>query len=282
MRFSFLLSALALSALAWGAGRSPSVALAAGSRTAATGIRVALVQFDARPGEVRKNLNAMERLARQAVANGARLVLFHELATTDYMDDMTQLAEPIPEGPSCRRMESLAKELDCFLSFGMPEQDGGRLYIAQVFFGPQGFVYRYRKTWLCKDETDGGYRNEWARYNPGTGPELFEIDGIRATCFICADATAPRCIEQARALRPELVFFPVNRGARKFQEYPALIARIGAPTLVANRVGKSYGRDCVGGSAVYGGDGQILAQANRDHQEEILYYQIALPANVKR
>jgi len=34
---------------------------------------------------------------------------------------------------------------------------------------------------------DDGFRNEWTRYNPGTGPNLFLIDGIRATCFICAD-----------------------------------------------------------------------------------------------
>jgi len=189
-------------------------------------IRVALVQFDARPGEVEQNLAAMERLARAAVEDRARLVMFHELALSDYMGDMGKYAEPIPEGPSVRRMERLAGELDCFITFGMPERDGDRLHIAQVFVGPEGFLYRYRKTWLFQDREDRGHRNEWARYNPGQGPELFVIDGIRATCLICADADAPRSIEQVRSLKPDLVFFPVNRGAKAFPEYPAKVARM--------------------------------------------------------
>ncbi len=279
MHRHFLRIGLTVSAVVLGPWMNLSALLANDSNPEAKSIRVALVQFDAKPGEVQENLDAMERLARQAIDNRARWVMFHELATTDYMDDMTKFAESIPSGPSCKRMESLAKELGCYLSFGMPEKNGDRLHITQVFFGPQGFLYSYRKTWLCKDPEDGGYRNEWARYNPGTGPELFQIDGIRATCFICADATAPRCIEQARALKPDLVFFPVNRGARNFQEYPDLIAQIGAPTLVVNRVGKSYARDCAGGSAVYGADGQVVAQANRVHQEEILYHDLSIPIN---
>ena len=121
------------------------------------------------------------------------------------------------------------------------------------------------------------YRDEWARYNPGTGPELFYIDGIRATCFICADAESSRCIEQARALQPELVFFPINRGAHTFQEYPKLVSRIGAITFVANRVGKSHTRDCAGGSVIYNADGEIICRANRNFEEEILFYDVVVP-----
>ncbi len=238
--------------------------------------RVALVQFDSKPGQVQKNLEAMERIAREAVQHDAELVMFHELATSDYMDDMGNFAEPIPQGPSCQAMEKLAKELRCYISFGMPEKNEDRLHIAQVFVGPDGFIYRYRKTWLWRSKGDEGFRNEWARYNPGTGPELFEIAGIQATCMICADADAPRCIEQARTLNPQLVFFPVNRGAKSFHEYPAVAAQIGAPMLVTNRIGDSHGKTCVGGCTVYAPDGQLLAVANRNQTEEILYYTLTI------
>ena len=51
-------------------------------------------------------------------------------------------------------------------------------------------------------------------------------------------------------------------------------------TLVANRVGQSHTRDCVGGTAVYDATGRIVVEANRAGQEEILYY--ALPRATRR
>ena len=162
----------------------------AGGSPAMRTLRVALVQFDSVPEQPQRNLSEMERLARLAVNQGARLVMFHEGTLTDYTPRLDELAEPVPDGPACQRVASLAKQLGCFISFGLSERDGDRFYITQVFFGPEGLVHRYRKAWLWREEKDEGYRNEHARYDPGGGPERFTIDGIVATCFICADGEA--------------------------------------------------------------------------------------------
>lgn len=239
---------------------------------------VALVQFDAVPEEPQRNLREMERLTREAVSQGARLVMFHEGTLADYTPQLERLAEEVPDGPACRRMARLARELDCFISFGLSERDGGRFYISQVFLGPAGLIHCYRKTWLWREARDEDYRNEWARYDPGKGPELFEIDGILATCMICADGEAPRCIERVRAMKPQLVFYPNNRGTLPdLPVFGARAARIGAPLLVTNRVGDSWGHDCAGGCVVYGPDGSVLGQANRSGREEILYHELLVP-----
>src|SRR5262249_27789831 len=159
--------------------------------------------------------------------------------------------------------------------FGLSEKDGEHFYITQVFVGPAGYFYRYRKTWLHKDSTDTGFRNEYARYDPGTGPELFTIDGVRATCFICADCTAPRCLKRAQALRPQIVFHPVNivtRDPKALRSNEAAIAKqIGAPLLMPNRVGDSWMHKAgQGGAAIFSGSGQILAAANPDGKEDIV------------
>ena len=146
-------------------------------------IKVALVQFDSVPEKTDCNLEEMERLIRMAVEQGARWIMFHEGCLTDYTPHLNELAEPVPEGTSCQQVSQLAGELDCYISFGMSERDGLKFYISQVFVGPRGLVYRYRKSWLWKGD-DEGYRNEWARYDTGTGPERFQIDGVNATCFI--------------------------------------------------------------------------------------------------
>lgn len=241
--------------------------------------RVALVQFDAVPEQPERNLTEMDRLARLAVNQGARLVMFHEGTLTDYTPRLDELGERVPDGPACQRMASLAKQLRCFISFGLSERDGDRFYITQVFLGPEGMVHRYRKAWLWREEKDEGYRNEHARYDPGPGPERFTIDGIVATCFICADGEAPRCIERAKGLRPQLVFFPNNRGG--LPDFPVFGARakeIGAPMLVTNRVGKSWMHDCKGGCVAFDGKGNVLAKANREGREEVLLVEVPVAA----
>lgn len=233
-------------------------------------LRVAAVQFDARPEEKAHNLAQMERLARAAVARGARVVLFHESSLVDYTLRVPELAEPVPQGPSCRRMIALARELDAVLAFGLSERAGARQHITHVFVGPDGPLHAYRKTWLFRNE-DGGLRDEWARYDPGTGPAPFEIDGVRATALICSDAFSHRCVERVRALEPQIVFFPNNRSSLPLPpSFAELARRVRAPLVVANRCGRSWRFECIGGSTILDANGRALAQANRDGREEIV------------
>ncbi len=252
--------------------------LSAEMKTQHKQLSVALIQFDAVPENPNRNLQELERLARSAAGQGARLIMFHEGCIADYTPNLEQLSEPVPNGNACKKIAALAEELDSFISFGLSECEDGRFYITQVFVGPDDFFYRYRKSWLWREPTDTGYRNEWARYDTGDGPILFEIDGIKATCFICADGEAPRCIQRAKELRPELVFYPNNRGGLPdFPVFGERAAEIGAPMLVTNRVGKSWVYDCKGGCVVYDSNGEVLAKANRDGTEEILLYKLTIP-----
>lgn len=241
-------------------------------------VRVALIQFDAVPEQVERNRSQMDRLARDAAGQGARWIVFHEGTVCDYTDKLDLFAEAVPDGPSTQQMLALAKELDVCLAFGLSERDGERYYITQVFVGPQGLIHRYRKTWLWRSPEDTGFRNEWSRYDPGTGPELFEIDGVRVTCFICADGNSQRCLDRIRALRPQVVFHPNNRKSlHGVAEYAPRAQAVGAPLLVPNRIGMSWVHPCDGGSMILAADGTLLAEANREGREEILAYDLQIP-----
>ena len=248
-------------------------------------VKVALVQFDAIPEQPKRNLKEMERLMRQAVSLGARIVMFHELTLSDYTSRLDDFAERVPDGPACEKMGKLSKALNCFVSFGLSEKErignDERYYITQVFFGPNGFVYRYRKTWLWWDyeENDKWYRKEPVRYDPGTGPELFVIDGVAATCFICRDGSAPRCIERAKNLNPQLIFYPSNYKGGNPSVVGSLAKKIGAPMLITNRVGASwYGenQDCLGNTAAFDAMGNVIGKANIEGREEILVVEVPL------
>ena len=241
-------------------------------------IPVALIQFDAVPEQAEANLGKMQRLAERAASDGARWIMFHEGTVCDYTPRLSDLAEPVPAGASTQAMLGLARRLDAVISFGLSEVADGRFFISQLFVGPAGLIHRYRKTWLWREPTDAGHRNEWQRYDPGTGPEPFEIDGLRATCFICADGEAPRCIERAAALKPQVVFFPNNRSSLpEFDVFGQRARQIGAPMLVTNRTGRSWVHDCRGGCVAYAGDGSVIAGANREGREEVLHVALPLP-----
>lgn len=246
--------------------------------------RIALVQFDSVPEQNARNVEAIARLATTAAGRGAKFIMFHEVTVTDYVGDVEKFSEEVPGGPACQSIGALAKSLGVYISFGLSEKtDDKRYYITQVFMGPQGFVYKYRKTWINRGPSvgdgvvgDNGYRNEHARYDCGTGPEIFSIGGLRATCFICADAGAQRCIDRARLLGPDIVFFPNNRASYlgRRGSFLKIAAEIGAPMLVANRVGKSWMHDCRGGCAFISGSGEVLANTLPGAQEEILIFDL--------
>ena len=240
-------------------------------------IRVAMVQFDAVPEHIDRNVREVERLAENARGSGARWVLFHENCLCDYTPRVRELSEEVPEGRSTRRIAALAERLGCYIGFGLTEKRHGLQYISHVFVGPNRYRYHYRKTWLWREEKDTGYRNEWIRFDPGTGPGIFNLDGVRATCFICADGEAPRCIERAAGLAPQVVFFPNNREILPpFEVFGGRAKTIRAPMLVTNRVGMSWKYNTQGGCAVFGADGTVLAKANREGKEEILLYNLVV------
>ena len=248
--------------------------------------RIALVQFDSVPEQNVRNVEAITRLATAAAVRGAKIVMFHEGTVTDYVGDVEKFSEEVPAGPACKSIEALARTLGVYISFGISEKTADkRYYITQVFMGPQGFVYKYRKTWINRGPAvgdgvvaDNGYRNEHARYDTGTGPEIFSVGGLRATCFICADAGAQRCIDRARLLEPDIVFFPNNRASflGRRGSFLKIAAEIGAPVLVANRVGKSWMHDCKGGCAFISATGEVLANTSLGAKEEILVFDLSV------
>ena len=275
-RRGFMKSALGAAAAgsAWAAG---SAGPTPGQELRTQSIPIALVQFDAVPEQVERNLEEMERLTTEAVKAGARWVMFHEGTVCDYTPRLHELAEPVPQGKSTRFVVRLAAKWNCFISFGLSEIHAERFHISQVFVGPKGFIYRYCKTWVWHDPDDKGYRDEWVRYDPGTGPETFQFDGVRATCFICADGEARRCVERAAALHPQVVFYPNNRGVLpEFEVFSQRAKTIGAVMLVTNRVGYSWVHKCTGGCVVYSREGEVLAKANREGKEEILLHSLKI------
>ncbi len=106
-----------------------------------------------------RNLRVTEELVRKAAAAGAKLVATPEATT--YLgphERKVQLAEP-PDGPTHRRLASLAEQLGIHLLIGSSAEpaDGERCYNTSLLFGPDGgLIASYRKMHLFDVEVPGG------------------------------------------------------------------------------------------------------------------------------
>jgi len=150
------------------------------------------------------NLRKIEAFIEEAVAKGARLIVFpeqalqgcvwslsHELTRAEWLSHR-EAAEPIP-GPSAHWFAERAARHNVVVIFGMTERRmvGGRetLYNACPVVGPQGLIGVFRKVHLVGDEVH--------LFRPGDSWPVFDTPVGKLGVLICYDSEFP---EAARSL----------------------------------------------------------------------------------
>ena len=116
-------------------------------------IRVASVQFQHTNGDKDANLQTIRRFVGQAAEQDVRLIVFPECCITGYWylrnlsrDELAEIAEPVPSGPSSQALAKLAAEHDMTIGAGLVEIDSaGTLYNTWVAAMPDGRIERHRK-----------------------------------------------------------------------------------------------------------------------------------------
>jgi len=168
-------------------------------------IHIAAAQFEARDADKDYNLQRMESLAARAVDQGARIVSFHECSVTGYTflqtlshAEIAALAEPVPEGPSTRRLIELARRLDVAILAGLIESQGDRLYKSYVAVSPRGFVATHHKLHPFINP----------HLTPGDRLAVFELCGIRCGILICYDNNLPENPRVLALQGAEVIFAP--------------------------------------------------------------------------
>lgn len=237
-------------------------------------MKIAAVQMDVTLGEVDRNLSAIETRFREAVDNGAKLVVFPECAITGYcfesLNEAMPFAQPIP-GPATERLSAVCAELDAFAVFGMLERDGDRVFNAAVLVGPNGVIGGYRKTHLPFLGVD-------QYVNDGDQPfAVHQTADINVGMNICYDSAFPEASRCLTLLGADLIALPTNwpPGAECVATH-VLNTRAMENAVyfaAANRVGEERGFRFIGLSRICGPDGSTLATSD-DDSETILYADI--------
>lgn len=148
-------------------------------------LRAAVVQFEHAPGDKAANFAKIERFVTEAAAQRVRLLAFPECCITGYWflrnlthQQLRKLAEPVPGGPSTRRLIEMAGAHGTTLGAGLVEREGERLYNTYVVAMPDGQVRRHRKIQAFEHE----------HISAGSEYTVFDTpDGVRVGVLICYD-----------------------------------------------------------------------------------------------
>jgi predicted amidohydrolase len=172
--------------------------------------RVAAVSMNGLLGEPQRVLAAIDGWCGRAAAAGVHLVLFPELVVHGHCTPNTwDLAEPVPEGPSTRRLVDLARRHGLVLSAGLSEKERDIVYNTQVLVGPDGYIGKQRKLHLSRDEVN--------HYKGGREICVFDIGRCKVGTVICYDNQFPE-VARVMALRGADVLLMPH--AARFKPWP--------------------------------------------------------------
>ena len=149
-------------------------------------LKAAAVQFEHAPGDREANLAKIRTFTTEAASRGVQLVVFPEMCITGYWhvrklgrEEIVELSEPIPEGPSVQELLSLSASHQMVIGAGLVERTSDdQLYNTYVVALPDGQVVRHRKLHCFVSE----------HMSSGGEYTVFDLrEGRRAGVLICYD-----------------------------------------------------------------------------------------------
>ena len=222
-------------------------------------------------------------LIRQAVDQGAQVVCLQEIFDGPYFcaeqeERWYEATEPIPDGPTIKRMCALAKELKTILVIPIYEVDlPGVYYNTAAVIDEHGeYLGKYRKHHIphCKP----GF---WEKFyfTPGNlGYPVFDTSAGKIGVYICYDRHFPEGARELGLGGAEIVFNPSATVAGLSEylwklEQPAHAVANQYFVGAINRVGRELPWDIgefYGQSYFCDPRGKIIVEASRDKDEVIV------------
>ncbi|GAA0342055.1 acyltransferase [Actinoallomurus spadix] len=243
-------------------------------------VRAALVQATW-TGDTETMIAKHAEHARAAAAQGAKVIGFQEVFNAPYFCQVQDAehyrwAEPVPDGPTVRRMRDLARELGMVMVVPVYEieQPGVYYNTAAVIDADGAFLGRYRKHHI--PQVEGFWEKFYFR--PGNlGWPVFDTAVGRVGVYICYDRHFPEGWRALGLAGAQLVYNPsaTHRGLSSYLwklEQPAAAVANEYFVAAINRVGvEEYGdNDFYGTSYFVDPRGRFVGDVASGKEEELV------------
>lgn len=147
-------------------------------------LRIAIGQMDCVVGDVAANMDTIERMAREAAAEGAELIVFPELALSGYaVGKNFDQASISHRGEEVKRLKKLSREIGLVVGF-IEETEDMEFFNSAMFIHGGRIHHVHRKIYLPN------YRifDERRYFGAGAGVWAFDTPWRRMAILICGDA----------------------------------------------------------------------------------------------
>lgn len=198
-----------------------------------------------------ENIEAADKLVREAAAKGAQIILLPELFETWYFCqernyDSYGLASTVEENPAIRHFRKTAAELKVVLPISFYERDENVTYNSVAVIDADGKVLGvYRKTHIPDDH----FYQEKFYFTPGnTGFKVWDTAYGRIGVGICWDQWFPETARCMALMGAQLLFYPTAIGSEPIIECDSMphwrrcmqghAAANVIPVIAANRIGE--------------------------------------------
>lgn len=206
--------------------------------------------------DIDNNILKAEKLVREAVDQGAQIVLLQELFETPYFcqdinAEFKDLAQEVGSSKLIQCFSALAKELEVVLPISFYEKDENELFNSIVIIDADGQIKnRYRKTHI--PDTPGYHEDHY--FSPGdTGFMVTDTRYGKIGVGICWDQWFPEAARSMVLMGAELLFYPTAIGSEPSDpeldsrdHWQRVMQGHGAanlvPVIASNRVGIEQGQ----------------------------------------
>jgi predicted amidohydrolase len=171
-----------------------------------TSIKISTAQFENRSGDKDYNLNVIDGLAGQAANQGSDVIAFHECSVTGYSfarkltrDQLLDLAEYIPDGPSVTKLIEIARKHKIKILAGLFEKEpDDSIYKAYICVSGEGMIAKHRKLHPFINPA----------ILPGKRYTVFKIDTWNCGILICYDNNIAENVRATKLLGADIIFMP--------------------------------------------------------------------------
>ena len=177
-------------------------------------IKVAAVQMSC-SRDVNENIDKAERLVRNAVSQGAKIILLPELFERQYFCqerryDYYTFAKPAEENDAVIRLTKVSEELSVVIPVSIYERAGTVLYNTVVMLDCGRNLGIYRKTHIPDDH----FYQEKFYFTPGnTGFKVFDTTFGKVGMGICWDQWFPETARSLALLGADIILYPTAIGS---------------------------------------------------------------------
>ena len=227
-------------------------------------MKVASIQLNIVWESRQENLHRVEKFIQQAKADACDLVVLPEMFNSGFSMNCAVVAE-CPDGLSSQKLSELAKKHHINIIAGLTEINNNLASNIALMINREGMIKaKYIKNYPFSPV------GEDKSYVTGNQQVVFEIDGVKASVFICYDLRFPELFRKV-AKQVQMIFVIASWPETRQDHWQTLLKARAIENqcfiVGVNRIGKDgNGVKYIGGSQVFDPSGVNLSRAGKEQE----------------